>query len=245
MKIIVTTSFEESCKLVGGRILDVVKAKPTAKIGLATGSTVIGVYQTMIDACKSGQADFSRVSTVNLDEYLGLSADNDQSYRYFMDSNLFNHINIDKNNTFVARGTNPPSSELGVFSQKVYENGGIDIQLLGMGVSGHIAFNESSDKLTASAHVETLNDDTIEANSRFFEKREDVPTQAYTMGMADIFSAKSIVLLAAGANKIETMKKFLMNDYIDTRVPASLLKLHHDATIYIDQQMADAIGYKA
>ena len=198
MKVIVTNSYDESCKVVAEMIRDVVNQKPACKLGLATGGTPVPIYKKLIEMNKAGEVDFSQVHTVNLDEYCGIPGTHDQSYRYFMDTNLFNHINIDKANTYVAQGMGDFEANARELEAKVREGGVADLQLLGIGNNGHIAFNEASDHLVAVAHIETLTESTITANARFFEKKEDVPTKAITMGMGDILAAKCVVLVATG-----------------------------------------------
>ena len=198
MKVIVTNSYDETCGVIAGMIKDLVNEKPDCKLGLATGGTPVPIYKKLIEMNKAGQVDFARVRTVNLDEYCGIPGTHDQSYRYFMDTNLFDHINIDKNNTFVASGMGDYEANAAELERMVREGGPADLQLLGIGNNGHIAFNEAADQLVAVAHTEQLTESTIEANARFFEKKEDVPTMAITMGMGDILAAKKVVLAATG-----------------------------------------------
>ena len=176
MKVIVTNSYDETCGVIAGMIKDLVNEKPDCKLGLATGGTPVPIYKKLIEMNKAGQVDFARVRTVNLDEYCGIPGTHDQSYRYFMDTNLFDHINIDKNNTFVASGMGDYEANAAELERMVREGGPADLQLLGIGNNGHIAFNEAADQLVAVAHTEQLTESTIEANARFFEKKEDVPT---------------------------------------------------------------------
>lgn len=245
MKVIVTASYDETCAVIADMICALVNEKPDAKLGLATGGTPVPIYQKMIAKNKAGEVDFSRVHTVNLDEYCGIPGTHDQSYRYFMDTNLFNHINIDKANTYVASGMGDPQANARALEEKVREGGVADLQLLGIGNNGHIAFNEAGDHLVATAHIETLTESTINANARFFEKKEDVPTTAITMGMGDILAAKKVVLAATGAAKADAIRGLLTNDEITTQNPSTLLKLHADAVVVIDRELADAAGYKA
>ncbi len=225
-------------------IRDLINKKPNAKLGLATGGTPVPIYQKLIEMNRAGQVDFSQVHTVNLDEYCGIPGTHEQSYRYFMDTNLFNHINIDKANTFVASGMGDEEANARELEQKVREGGVADLQLLGIGNNGHIAFNEASDHLISVAHVEKLTESTINANARFFEKKEDVPTMAITMGMGDILAAKTVVLAATGLAKVPALKGLVMDDVITTQNPSTLLKLHSDAVVVIDKELADAVGYK-
>ena len=245
MKVIVTNSYDETCAVIANMIKELVNAKPDAKLGLATGGTPVPIYKKLIEMNKAGEVDFSRVHTVNLDEYCGIPGTHDQSYRYFMDTNLFDHINIDKKNTFVASGMGDFEANARELEEKVREGGAADLQLLGIGNNGHIAFNEASDHLIAVAHTEKLTESTINANARFFEKKEDVPTMAITMGMGDILAAKKVGLAATGLAKVPAIKGLIMDDVITTQNPSTMLKMHEDAVVVIDRELADAVGYRA
>ena len=245
MKVIVTNSYDETCAVIANMIKELVNAKPDAKLGLATGGTPVPIYKKLIEMNKAGEVDFSRVHTVNLDEYCGIPGTHDQSYRYFMDTNLFDHINIDKKNTFVASGMGYFEANARELEKKVREGGAADLQLLGIGNNGHIAFNEASDHLIAVAHTEKLTESTINANARFFEKKEDVPTMAITMGMGDILAAKKVVLAATGLAKVPAIRGLIMDDVITTQNPSTMLKMHEDAVVVIDRELADAVGYRA
>ena len=245
MKVIVTNSYDETCAVIANMIKELVNAKPDAKLGLATGGTPVPIYKKLIEMNKAGEVDFSRVHTVNLDEYCGIPGTHDQSYRYFMDTNLFDHINIDKKNTFVASGMGDFEANARELEEKVREGGAADLQLLGIGNNGHIAFNEASDHLIAVAHTEKLTESTINANARFFEKKEDVPTMAITMGMGDILAAKKVVLAATGLAKVPASRGLIMDDVITTQNPSTMLKMHEDAVVVIDRELADAVGYRA
>ena len=245
MKVIVTNSYDETCAVIANMIKELVNAKPDAKLGLATGGTPVPIYKKLMEMNKAGEVDFSRVHTVNLDEYCGIPGTHDQSYRYFMDTNLFDHINIDKKNTFVASGMGDFEANARELEEKVREGGAADLQLLGIGNNGHIAFNEASDHLIAVAHTEKLTESTINANARFFEKKEDVPTMAITMGMGDILAAKKVVLAATGLAKVPAIRGLIMDDVITTQNPSTMLKMHEDAVVVIDRELADAVGYRA
>lgn len=242
MRVIVTENFEQTCKVAAGIIADVIQKKPDARLGLATGSTAQGVYPYLVEANRIGKVDFSRVNTVNLDEYVGLAPDHPQSYRRFMDENLFDHINIDKKNTVVARGDGDIEENVRDFRREL-EKKPIDVQLLGIGVDGHVGFNEPGKVLHDGAHVENLDASTIDANARFFRSRGEVPTRAVSMGMGDIIRAKKLLLLATGENKVDAMKGLLLNEEIDVHNPATLLKTHPDITVIVDKVLADSAGY--
>lgn len=244
MKLIISDSYEDSCSIAAEMIRDLIAEKPNAKLGLATGGTPVPIYQNLIQMNKDGQIDFSQVHTVNLDEYVGIEGTHPQSYRYFMDTNLFDHINIKKENTFVASGLGDAQKNAAELDEKVMENGVPDLQLLGIGNNGHIAFNEAGDFLVANSHIETLTESTIEANARFFEKKEDVPTTAITMGMKGILSSKMPLLVATGAAKAPAIQGLLTNEEITTKNPATFLKLHDNAVIIIDRELAKLAGVK-
>ena len=213
--------------------------KPDSILGLATGSTPVGMYKKLAEKNKAGEIDFAAVRTFNLDEYYPIKRDNSQSYFTFMNENLFSHINIDIKNTHVPNGeTDDAEKECKEYERMLNEACGVDLQVLGIGQNGHIAFNEPDDALFSYTHVTNLTKSTIEANARFFDSANDVPTQAITMGMASIMSAKKIILLANGASKKDAVKE-LLNDKITTSVPATLLKLHPDVVLICDK---DAYG---
>lgn len=210
--------------------------KPNCVLGLATGSTPVGMYKELVEMYNEHRVDFSQVKTVNLDEYAGLSGDNDQSYRYFMNHNLFDHININKENTNVPNGTAADlEAECERYEQVVASMGGVDVQLLGIGNNGHIAFNEPCEEFPEKTHVVNLTQNTIEANARFFASMDDVPKKALTMGIGTIMKAKKIVLLANGAKKAQTIYDTVYGP-ITPKVPASILRLHPDVTIFVDEE---------
>ena len=209
--------------------------KPDCVLGLATGSTPIVTYQQLIARYQEGDLDFSQVRTANLDEYRGLTRDNDQSYYYFMYHNLFKEVNIDMANTNIPDGTNPDSAaEAARYDQVIRDLGGVDLQLLGMGHNGHIGFNEPGDAFDKGTHCVDLQPSTIEANKRFFASIDDVPKQAYTMGIQTIMSARKILLLVSGAEKAEILHKALCGP-ITPHVPASVLQLHNNVTVVADE----------
>lgn len=243
MKVIVTDNFETSCRIAAEQIASVVRSKPDARLGLATGSTAQDVYPHLVAAYRAGELDFSRVSTINLDEYVGLAPDHPQSYRKFMDEHLFDRINIDKVNTVVARGTGDIEANVKSFREALAAKP-IDLQLLGIGVDGHVGFNEPGEVLYDGAHVEELDESTIDANARFFATRSEVPTKAISMGMGDILRAKKLILLATGESKAAAMRGLLLNEELDVQNPATLVKTHPDATVIIDRALAEKIGYQ-
>lgn len=205
-------------------------------LGLATGSTPLPVYRELIKRYENKKIDFFNVSTYNLDEYLGLDKENEQSYNYYMHKNLFDHINLREDEINLLDGkTEDPEKECRRLDDKIFETG-IDLQILGIGENGHIAFNEPNEELELYTHIISLKEDTIKVNSRFFESEEEVPTKALTMGMKSIFKAKKIVLIATGKKKAEAIKYLLKGDVITTKNPASLLLLHNDFTLVLDEE---------
>ena len=235
MKLIITENYAEMSSAAAKLIVEQVKAKPDCVLGLATGSTPEGTYAEMIKAYNEGKVDFSKTRSVNLDEYYPLAPENDQSYRYFMNTKLFDHINIDKKNTCVPDGlAKDPANEGARYDQMIADLGGVDLQVLGIGQNGHVGFNEPGDSLVAGTHLTDLTPQTIKVNSRFFAKEEDVPKQAMTMGMASIFGAKHILLLISGKEKHNALAHLLKGD-ITTQWPATLLNLHGNVTCICDK----------
>ncbi len=241
MKIIVKENYEEMSAAATEIVSKIIAEKPDCVMGLATGDTPVGLYSGLAEEYKAGKLDFSKVSSVNLDEYYPIAPDNDQSYRYFMNVKFFDKINIDKNNTFVPNGnTEDPEAACRAHEAKIDELGGIDVQVLGIGRNGHIGFNEPDENgLIADTHLTALTPNTIDANSRFFDSYDDVPKHALTMGIGSVFKAKTIVILASGAGKKDAVKKMLEGP-ITPMCPASVLCLHKDVTLICDK---DAYPY--
>ena len=209
--------------------------KPDSVMGLATGSTPIGIYDQLVKWYEKGDLDFSSVVSINLDEYKGLSGDNDQSYRYFMNKHLFDRINIKKENTYVPNGLEPDSKKACQEYNDIIEKfGGIDMQLLGLGHNGHIGFNEPGEAFEKETHCVDLTKSTIEANKRFFEREEDVPKQAYTMGIGTIMRSKKILLVVSGEEKAQALKDSIYGP-VTPEVPGSILRFHPDVTIIADE----------
>ena len=216
--------------------IEKVKENPKCVLGLATGSSPLGIYKNIIEAVKNGEVSFKDVTTFNLDEYLGLDGDHDQSYRYFMNHNLFNHIDINKDNTHVPSGFVKDDSEAAEYDAMILAAGGIDIQLLGLGSDGHIAFNEPNTPFDSLTHIAELTEQTISDNARFFERIEDVPTKACTMGLKSIMNAKKIVLIATGKSKAEAVRQ-LINGEVSETWPCTILRNHPDVVIYVDKEI--------
>ncbi len=218
--------------------------KPDCVLGLATGSTPEGTYKQLVEWYKKGDLDFSKVKAVNLDEYKGLSKDNDQSYAYFMRKHLFDHVNIDLNNTFIPNGLEADSKkECARYNEVIKSLGGVDLQLLGIGGNGHIGFNEPGEAFEKETHCVKLTDDTIKANSRFFASLDLVPKFAYSMGIKNIMQAKSILLVASGKSKAEALYKAIYGEIVPS-VPASILQLHNNVTIVADDDALSIIKEK-
>ncbi len=231
MKFIKVDNYDKLSRLAAGIIASQVIGKPNSILGLATGSSPLGTYEKLAKAYENGDVDFSAVTTVNLDEYVGLDGDNDQSYRYFMNTNLFSKINVPLDKTNVPNGCAEDLKKEGERYDALIESlGGIDLQLLGIGLDGHIGFNEPDDFFTAETHSVTLDQSTIDANARFFESIDDVPREAITMGMGAIMQAKKVLLIANGKNKKDILEKSFYGP-ITPLVPASILQLHPDVTV--------------
>lgn len=235
MKFITVDKYEKLSRQAANIISAQVILKPDSVLGLATGSSPLGTYKQLIEWYEKGDIDFSKVTSVNLDEYVGLDGTNDQSYRYFMDKNFFEHINIDINNTFVPNGCAVDlAEECRRYDEHIAELGGIDLQLLGIGLDGHIGFNEPDKYFVKSTHIVNLHESTIKANSRFFASEDEVPKKAITMGMVSIMQAKKILLIASGKEKRDILEKAFYGP-ITPEIPASILQLHSDITVIYSQ----------
>lgn len=217
--------------------------KPDCVLGLATGSTPIGTYEQLIRWYEKGDLDFSQVHSINLDEYRGLSSENDQSYRYFMNKHLFDSINIDKKNTFVPNGMEEDREKAcREYDEIIRSQGGIDMQILGLGHNGHIGFNEPGSAFGKETHCVKLTESTISANARFFASIDDVPREAYTMGIKSIMQAKKIVVIVSGESKKEIVKRAFTGP-ITPEVPASVLQLHNDVILVGDEAALSELSY--
>ena len=248
MKVIVCDNYDEMSKKAAELLKEQLDTKPDSVLGFATGSTPVGTYKCLIDMYQKKEIDFSKVTSFNLDEYYPIKQDNPQSYHYFMNENLFNYINLDKSKIHIPNGdTEMPQEECIAYDRAVSEAGGVDLQILGIGRNGHIGFNEPDETLVVHTHVTSLTKNTIEANSRFFKEDEVIPTEAITMGMSTILSARKILLLANGRAKHDAVRE-LLSDGITTSNPSTMLKLHPDVTLicdraaYADMQIGIDIG---
>ncbi len=230
MKVYKVSTYEEMCDKISDEFANDITENPSSVLGLATGSTAIGIYENLIKRHEKENLDFSFVKTVNLDEYIGLSSDNDQSYRYYMDNNFFNHINVKKENTFIPNGlAKDLQKECDKYDELIQKLNGIDIQLLGIGHNGHIGFNEPNNNFKKDTHTVDLHEETIMANSRFFSSIEETPKTAITLGIKNIIQAKKVIL-AGGKDKKEIIEKAIYGD-ITPEVPASILQLHENLIV--------------
>lgn len=242
MRFVITNTYDEMSKEAARFVAEAVKAKPDIVLGLPTGSTPIGMYKELIRLHKEEGLDFSQVTTFNLDEYRGLSSDHDQSYRYFMEDTFFKHVNIKPENiNFLVGTAKDPEAECQRYEEAIEKVGGIDLMILGIGVNAHIGFNEPAKELPANSYVVQLAEETIEANSRFFERKEDVPKEALTMGVGSILRSKRIILLANGSSKKDAIYG-TTNGIVTTEVPGSLLQLHQDVVLFLDKEAAAKVS---
>lgn len=236
MKIYKAKDYKDMSRKAANIISAQVIMKPNCVLGLATGATPIGTYDQLVEWYNKGDLDFSEVTTVNLDEYKGLPRTNDQSYYYFMHQHLFDRVNIDPERTNVPNGMEPDAEkECGRYEELIRSLGGVDLQLLGLGHNGHIGFNEPGEAFEKETHCVDLTESTIEANKRFFASADDVPKQAYTMGIKTIMQAKKILIVVNGENKADIVERAFFGP-VTPEVPASILQLHNDVTLVGDEE---------
>lgn len=241
MNILKAIDYNHASRLAANLIAAQVIVKPDCVLGLATGSTPIGTYEQLIKYYEKGDLDFTNVTSINLDEYVGLSPEDDQSYRYFMNHHLFNHINISKEKTFVPNGLElDPIKACNDYNNIIHSSNGVDLQLLGLGLNGHIGFNEPSDSFKTETHCVSLTQSTIDANARFFDTIDMVPQMAYTMGIKSIMQAKRIVVLVSGNNKADIVKQAFFGP-VTPLVPASILQFHKDVILIGDREALSKI----
>ena len=242
MKIYKAKDYKDMSRKAANIISAQVIMKPNCVLGLATGSTPIGTYHQLVEWYNKGDLDFSEVTTVNLDEYKGLPRTNDQSYYYFMHQHLFDRVNIDPERTNVPNGMEPDAEkECGRYEELIRSLGGVDLQLLGLGHNGHIGFNEPGEAFEKETHCVDLTESTIQANKRFFASADDVPKQAYTMGIKTIMQAKKILIVVNGENKADIVERAFFGP-VTPEVPASILQLHNDVTLVGDEAALAKIG---
>ena len=234
MRVYRATDYNDMSRKAANILSAQVILKPHCVLGLATGSTPLGTYKQLIEWYRKGDIDFSEVTTVNLDEYAGLKRDDPNSYHYFMKHNFWDHVNISPDNTHIPDGTGPdPESECVRYDRLISRVGGIDMQLLGLGHNGHIGFNEPGGAFDKDTHRVQLTDMTIEANKRFFEREEDVPRYAYTMGIRSIMQSRRILVIASGAHKAKIVREAFFGP-VTPAIPASVLQLHNDVILVGD-----------
>ncbi len=242
MRVIRAKDYHDASRKTANIISAQVILQPDSVLGLATGSTPIGTYQQLIRWYEKGDLDFSKTRTVNLDEYVGLGASNDQSYVAFMRKNFFDHININPQNTHLPNGLElNADKQCAAYDKLIRDLGGVDLQLLGIGHNGHIGFNEPSDEFIKGTHCVELTQNTIDANARFFENEDQVPRKAYTMGILDILMAKRVVMIVTGESKAQILKDAFCGP-VTPRVPASIMQMHPDFTLIADEAAMSLVG---
>ena len=242
MQISIYPGYDELSKAAGAAVAEVVRAKPNAVVGLATGSSPLGLYAELARLHKEEGLDFSKAASFNLDEYVGLPPEHEQSYRRFMNENLFDHINIDKKNTHVPSGTATDyKKHCAEYEENIRKAGGIDVQVLGIGSDGHIGFNEPGTSLGSRTHVTTLTEQTIDDNARFFEKKEDVPTFACTMGVGTVLDARKCVMVVNGKKKAKIAHEAFEGP-ITCICTASALQMHPDTAVFLDEEAASGLA---
>jgi glucosamine-6-phosphate deaminase len=238
MEVIIQRDYEQMSKVAAQIVVEVLNTKPNAVLGMATGSTPLGLYQELVRLYQAEIIDFSRVTTFNLDEYVGLQMTHPQSYHHFMHEHFFQHVNIPRHQINIPSGT---TSNYHAFCQwyeaRIAECGGIDLQILGIGSDGHIAFNEPTSSLSSRTRLKTLSKQTIDDNARFFQKREDVPVYAITMGVGTILEARKLLLVASGKSKAKAIAQMIEGP-VTSMVTASAIQLHKDAVVIIDDAAA-------
>lgn len=236
MKLIIAKDYEEMSRFAADEIEGCLQRKPDCVLGLATGSTPIGLYAELVKDCKDGKVSFADATTFNLDEYRGLDPQHVQSYRHFMQDNLFDHVDVEIAKTHVPDGANPDAqAACDEYERSIEEAGGIDLQLLGLGHNGHIGFNEPMDSFPVVTHVVKLAERTIQANSRLFDSIDEVPREAYTMGVGTIMKARKILVVASGVDKAQIVHDAFFGP-VTPQVPASVLQLHPDVTVIVDAE---------
>ncbi|MDR3230481.1 MAG: glucosamine-6-phosphate deaminase [Synergistaceae bacterium] len=243
MKTVITQSHEEASVLIADMVSNIIQANKNACLGLATGESMELIYAALVKLFNGGKVSFSSVTTVNLDEYVGLPLSHPQSYREYMNRNFFDHTDIDRANTYVPMGMEPEDQAHRDF-QTFLEAHPRDFQLLGVGTNGHIGFNEPGRFFESNSHIVTLNDQTRRDNSRFFSSLDEVPKYAVTMGMGDIMKASRIVMLVHGANKVKAVRELFTHRQVVPEVPCTILKLHRDATVVLTEELVELAELK-
>ena len=241
MRVYIEDNYEKMSERAAAIVIEQIKSKPDSTLGLATGDTVLGLYRLLINEYKAKRISFKRVKSVNLDEYIGLPRENENSYYYYMNENFYKHIDIDRNNTYIPNGMAEDLEEECRQYEKIIERlGGIDLQVLGIGVNGHIGFNEPGTPIDSVTQRVKLKESTIIANSRFFRSVDEVPREALTMGIKTIMKSRKIILLASGEKKAQAIQR-LIEGRVHPEAPASILQLHPDASIIVDKEAASLL----
>ncbi len=242
MDLKIVDNYDDMSEIAANIVAGLMQSKRTAVLGLATGSTPEGMYARLVEMYREGRIDFSSVITFNLDEYVGLAPEHPQSYHQYMNKHLFDHVNTRPNNISIpyCSSNDDPAVVCAEFENRIKQAGGIDLQILGIGVNGHVGFNEPASRLRTATHLVELAEETIKANSRFFESVAEVPRKAITMGMGSIMGAKKVVLLASGENKAEAVRDSF-SGLLSTETPASLLQLHRDVIVVVDREAASLL----
>ncbi len=242
MDLKIVDNYSEMSEIAANTVAGLVQSKQAAVLGLATGSTPEGMYARLVEIYREGAIDFNSVKTFNLDEYVGLAPEHPQSYHQYMNKHLFDHVNIKPNNTSIpyCSSNDDPAVVCAEFENKIKQAGGIDLQVLGIGVNGHVGFNEPASHLRTTTHLVELAEETIEANSRFFNTVDEVPGKAITMGMGSIMGARKVILLASGKNKAKAVRSSF-SGLISTETPASLLQLHREVMVVVDREAASLL----
>ena len=242
MRIVIANDYKEMSRMAADQIEQLVNADPECVLGLATGSTPLGLYADLAADFEAGKVSFKDVTSFNLDEYCGLDGSHDQSYRYFMNENLFSKVDIDRAATHVPTGKSDNlQAECAKYDKAIADAGGIDLQLLGLGHNGHIGFNEPSDVFPKGTHVVDLTESTINANSRLFDSIDEVPRKAITMGIGTIMAARSVLVVASGADKADIVRQAFLGP-VTPEVPASILQFHPDATVIVDAEAGSKLN---
>lgn len=243
MQVIIFDDAQQVASNAADWVAELINKKSSPVLGLATGSTPISLYQQLVNKHNAGQLNFNNTTTFNLDEYLGIDASNAQSYRHFMNENLFDHVDIDKSNTFLptcTQGENPREQGL-AYEDKIKQHGGIDLQILGIGANGHIGFNEPTSSLASRTRIKTLTQQTLSDNSRLFDENEFQPTLAMTMGIATILDARYVLLMAIGESKAKAVKD-MVTGALSAMCPASALQMHENAIVLLDKAAASQLA---
>ncbi|HSI77861.1 MAG TPA: glucosamine-6-phosphate deaminase [Lunatimonas sp.] len=240
MTITILSSVEDLNIAAAELFIKAVRLNPKIVLGFSTGNSPKGIYQLLIQDHLKNKTSYKSVTTFNLDEYVGLGTSSEQNYRYFMDTHLFNHLDIDKSKTHVPSGLGDLDASCRLYDEKIEKAGGIDLQLIGIGTNGHIAFNEPGTPFDTRTHIANLSEETIEANSKDFPSKNDIPKRAVTMGIQSIMEAKQLVMVAFGKNKAEAIKRMIEGP-IHTDMPASILQKHPNVTIFLDQEAASLL----